>query len=83
MKIGETGGGIYIEKLTNSNYHAWKPKIFLVLTLKNLDQFIDEKDPGGSEDLTETWLRGDRKARANIGLTLSDERFVDIYVVSS
>lgn len=49
----ETGGGMKIEKLTDSNYHAWKQKIFLVFTSKDLDMVIEEKVPECSEYLTE------------------------------
>ena len=49
-------------------------KIQLVLALKDVDQYIFDDIP---EDLSDSdrraWLRGDRKARAYIGLSLSDD----------
>jgi len=40
-----------IEKLNNSNYHFWKIRIQHILTLKDLDQFLDE-DPPTTPDFT-------------------------------
>jgi len=61
-----------IEKLTDSNFHAWKQKIVLILALKDLDEFIEEDPPTDEKELA-VWMKSDRKARAVIGLSLSDE----------
>ena len=66
------GGSMKIDKLTDSNYHAWKQKIVLLLSLKDLDEFIEENPPTDTTELAK-WNRKDRKARAIIGLSLSDE----------
>ena len=68
----DMGGSMKIDKLTDSNYHAWKQKIVLLLSLKDLDEFIEENPPTDTTELAK-WNRKDRKARAIIGLSLSDE----------
>ena len=66
------GSSTRIEKLSDSNYYAWKQKIVLLLALKDLDEYI-ECDPPLEEEMLKIWIRHDRKARAIIGLSLSDE----------
>ena len=61
-----------IEKLNDSNFHFWKQKIVLLLALKDLDDLI-EKDAPTEKGKDEDWDKKDRKARAIIGLSLSDE----------
>ena len=63
---------IKIEKLNDNNFHAWKRKIQLVLALRDLDQYIDDDRPDGDAE-QKSWDKGDRKAQAIIGLSLSDE----------
>ncbi len=61
-----------IEKLNDSNFHFWKQKIVLLLALKDLDDLI-EKDAPSEKDKDDDWDKKDRRARAIIGLSLSDE----------
>ena len=63
-----------IEKLSESNFHVWKQKVELILQFKELGAHIEdsEKQPTGSDD-AEKWFKDDAKAKAVIGLTLSDE----------
>ena len=61
-----------MEKLHDSNYFAWKQKIVLVLALKDLDDSIERDPPRAVGRLIE-WKKNDRKARAIIALSLSDE----------
>ena len=63
---------IKIEKLNDTNFYAWKRKIQLVLAFRDLDQYIDDDRPN-DEIAQKTWDKGDRKAQAVIGLSLSDE----------
>ncbi len=35
-------GGIRLEKLNNTNFHGWKQNIQLVLSLRELDDFIKD-----------------------------------------
>ena len=70
--MDDVGTSTKIEKLHDSNFHAWKQKIVLVLALKDLDDFIESDPPADSEQLAK-WMKSDRKARAIIGLSLSDE----------
>lgn len=71
----ESGSSVKIEKLNDSNFHAWKQKIVLLLALRDLDEHIDD-DARAPEDDPEKlkWEKGDRKAKAVIGLSLSDEQ---------
>ncbi len=64
-----------IEKLNNTNYHAWKIRIQHILALKDLDEFLTEDPPGQEAPQIDiaSWVKKDKKAQAIIGLTLSDE----------
>ena len=69
------GASVRIEKLTDSNLYIWKQKIQLLLSLKDVDLHIIEigvPDVSDSGD-RRTWLRGDNKFKAIIGLSLLDE----------
>ena len=68
----DMGGSMKIDKLTDSNYHAWKQKIVLLLSLKYHDDLIEENPPTDTAELAK-WKKKDRKACAVIGLSLSDE----------
>ena len=68
----ESSSNVRIEKLNDSNFHAWKRKIQLVLALRDLDDYIQSDRPT-ENDAKQKWDRGDRKAQAVIGLALSDE----------
>ena len=74
--------GTRIEKLCDSNFHAWKQKIVLILALKDLDDFI-ENDPPTEEKELSMWMKNDRKARAIIGLSLSDEHLEHVRDVTT
>ena len=69
------GASVGIGQLTDSNFYIWKQKIQLLLALKDVDLHIIQSEvPGASDsDDRRTWMRGDNKARASIGLSLSDE----------
>ena len=65
------GGSSKIEKLNDSNFYVWKERIVHILALKDLDAFIEDLP---TEDIgSAVWKKNDRKARAIIGLSLSDE----------
>ncbi len=66
-------GGIKLKKLNNTNFHAWKQKIQLVLSLRELDNFINDDPSAMDADNYREWCKNDRKAAALIGLSLSDE----------
>ena len=71
----EGSSGLFkIEKLSESNYHVWKQKVELILAFRELDDHIsDSASPPSVDPEHDSWIRADAKARAVIGLTLSDE----------
>ena len=71
-----------IEKLSETNFHAWKQKIKHLLALKDLSEFIEESSPSDDSDKA-NWKRKDRKAQAIIGLTLSDDILENVRDVES
>ena len=71
-----------IEKLGESNFHAWKQKIEHLLALKDLSDFIEESSPPDGADKA-AWKKKDRKAQAVIGLTLSDDLLENVRDVAS
>jgi len=79
----DTGGSTKIEKLNDTNYHAWKQKILLLLILKDLDAYIVQEAPPKDDGRFSQWVRGDKKAQAIIGLSLSDEHLEHVRNVSS
>ena len=73
--MDDSTGSVKIEKLTDSNFYVWKQRIQLLLALRDVDQHITDDAPADSEteEYRKRWLRGDNKAKAIIGLSLSDE----------
>ena len=69
-----SSGSVRIEKLTASNFYIWKQKIQLLLALRDVDQYVfDDISEDATSDDRRKWMRGDAKAKAVIGLTLSDD----------
>ena len=68
----ENNSGIRIDKLREDNFHTWKTRIQLVLSLKEVDSYISDDPPDRESDSYSEWRKGDLKAKALIGLTLSD-----------
>ena len=68
----DTNSGIRIDKLRDDNFHTWKTRIQLVLSLKEVDGYISDDPPDRESDSYSEWNKGDLKAKALIGLTLSD-----------
>ncbi|CDF77556.1 Retrovirus-related Gag-Pol polyprotein [Chondrus crispus] len=70
----QSSGSVRIEKLTASNFYIWKQKIELLLALRDVDQYVfDDISETATSDDRRKWIRGDAKAKAVIGLTLSDD----------
>ena len=67
-----------MKKLNDSNFHAWKQKIQLLLASKDLDEIIEDDEPDLNELEFKTWQRKDKKAQACIGLTLSDSMLENV-----
>lgn len=66
------GTSVKIESSSDYNFGPWKQGNLLILALFDLDQYIEEE---GSDDYDyrKEWMGGDRKDRAVIGLSISDE----------
>lgn len=75
---------IKIEKLHDSNFHIWKVKIRMVLSIRELDHYLDDDNPPTRTDPNYSdWLKKDKKARAFIGLSLSNNQFEQVQHASS
>ncbi len=75
---GDHSTSMKTEKLTEGNFYAWRQKIQHILALRNLDDFIEDDNvcprrTGENGEEVATWLKKDKKARAIIGRSLSDE----------
>lgn len=70
--MDSTSGSLKIDKLTTSIF-SWKHKVQLVLSYRELDEYIGEKfSPPTDPDESFNWHRSDRMAMVIIGLSLSD-----------
>ncbi len=75
-----------IDKLSHSNYHFWKIRIVHILTLKDLENFLDDEVPSLDTSRPEeisNWKKRDKKAQAIIGLTLSDDLLENVREVET
>lgn len=68
-----------MSKLSDDNFHVWKSRIQLVLSFKELDEYIEDDPPEPESDNYRKWRRGDNKAKAVIGLTLSDTHLEQVH----
>ena len=50
-----------VEKLNDSNFHAWKKKILLLLASKDLDEIIQDEEPELKDSKFKVWRRRDKK----------------------
>lgn len=67
----DTTSGIKIDMLRVDNFHTWKTRIQLVLSLKEVNGYICEDAPSTSSDMYEDWRKGDLKAKELFSLTLT------------
>ena len=75
-----------IEKLNNSNYFSWKIRIQHLLTLKDLENFLEDDPPSSEEPNSGTiasWYKKDKKAQAVIGLNLSNDLLENVRDVTT
>ncbi len=72
-QIDAASGLLKVDKLDATNYFSWKQNIQLVLSLRELDEFIEQEPPAEDARNYLDWKKSDRKAKAVIGLSLSDE----------
>ena len=69
----ESKGNFKIDKLVDSNFHVWKQKVELVLGDRELiEHILDSDKPEDASELAQ-WKKNDAKAKAVIGLTLSND----------
>ena len=70
---------IRIEKLNENNFHIWKVKIRMVLCIRELEQYLsDDKPPPETDSKYQEWIRNDSKARAFIGLSLTNNHLEQV-----
>lgn len=62
-----------IEKLSDSNFHVWKQKVQLILSFRELEDHITDEPASSAPDDSEKWSKDDAKAKAIIGLSISDD----------
>ena len=67
-----------LDKLRGDNFHTWKARIQLVLALKEMDNHLTVYPPDSISDSYPGWHKSYQKARAIIGLTLSDEHLEQV-----
>ena len=77
MDLGQ-GIKYTIDKLDASNFHVWKRKITLMLSLKDLDYVLTSDIPDENSDEYKVWEKDNIKACAMIGLTISDDHFEQV-----
>ena len=73
---------IKIEMLNHTNYHFWKIRIEHILTLKDLENYLED-DPTTSSELVDAWRKKDKKAQAIIGLSLSNDLLENVREVTT
>lgn len=56
--------GLNIDKLKNDNLHIWKNIVQLILSLRELDDYLTTEYPGNGSSEHTTWTKGNRKAKA-------------------
>lgn len=61
-----------IDKVSDDKFHAWKQKIILLLSLKDLQKIIAPEPIPTNIEVLETWKKQDGKAMVLIGVSLSD-----------
>lgn len=61
-----------IEKFSESNFHIRKQKFELVFAFRELSYHLEDCSPRSDANDARTWQIDDAKARADIGLSLSD-----------
>ena len=71
--MGDLLSSFKVVKLNDDNFHIWKQRIKLVLAYCNLDNQITNDPPSASRKNYKVWKKSDARARAIIGLSLSDE----------
>ncbi len=73
-----------IEKLNDQNFHVWKVKVRMLLSIKELDEHLDDSSPPEENNPKyHEWKKKDKKARAFIGLTLSNRHFEQVQHAST
>lgn len=72
------------DNLRNNNFHAWKHIVELVLSLYELDEYLDDTPPPSlkSSDYL-SWIKCYREAKAIIVITLSDNHLEQVQQASS
>ena len=67
-----------VDKLKDDKFHSWKHKIELLLAFRDLDYIIEDDILESNDPNLNAWRHKDKKAKASIGLTLSDSILVNL-----
>lgn len=62
-----------IEQLSEDNFYTWKQKVQLLLCYREVDFTLTQDAPEKNHDEYDKWLKANNKAKAIIGLSLSNE----------
>lgn len=73
----------HLDKLRDDNFHIWKARIQLVLSLKDVESHLTDDPPDETSGTYVAWQKADAKARAIIGLTLSDTHLEQVQHAST
>lgn len=76
------GSSTKFENLNHSKFHAWRQETLAIFALRGLEEFTENDLPTDKAELAE-WEKSDRKTRAIIGLSLSDEHLAHVSDVST
>lgn len=68
----ESLSGLKIEKLNENSFHVWKQKVEFLLAFCELDDAVLNSISANDKDEKREWNKGDAKAKAIIGTTLTD-----------
>ena len=67
-----------VDKLRDDNFHIWKARIQLILSFKEVDTHLVDDPPDRTAEAFPAWHKADVKAKAIIGLTLSDSHLEQV-----
>lgn len=64
--------GLKIDKLKDDKFHIWKNRVQLIMSFRELDDYLTAEPPCAESSEYTTWSKSDRKSKSKIGLTILD-----------